>query len=134
MSAGVVLLYLLYLLILCLTISRFCWYGISLSAMPAGVVLHNRSCLLVWYPTISHEKGVVPHYRQCLLVWCLTVGHVFWCGASLKAMSVGWVPHYRPCLLVRFAFQPTFWLDEGSGMATSVVLLLQRCHYIRHVC
>ena len=38
MCAGVVLLYLLYLLVWCLTISRVCWYGVSLSAVPAGVV------------------------------------------------------------------------------------------------
>ena len=110
MSAGVVLLYLLYLLIWCLTISRACWYGISLSAVPTGMVLHYRSCLLVWYLTISHAcwcgaslwvmpSGVVPHCRSCLLVWCLIIGHVCWRGTSL-----------RPCLLVSFALQPTFWL------------------------
>ena len=62
MSAGAVLLYLLYLLVWCLTLSRVCWYGVSLSAVPAGVVNLYRSCLLVWYSTISHA--------------C-------WCGASL---------------------------------------------------
>ena len=62
MPAGVVLLYLLYLLVWCLTISRACWYGVSLWAVPAGVVLHYRSCLLVWY---------------------LTISHAFWFGASL---------------------------------------------------
>ena len=62
MSAGVVLLYLLYLLIWCLTISRACWYGVSLSAVPAGVVLHYRPCPLVCY---------------------LTINHACWCGASL---------------------------------------------------
>ena len=98
-SAGVVLLYLLYLLIWCLTISRACWYSCSLSAVPAGMVSHYQPCLLVWYLTIRcFIKGhviwfgtllsalhvcVVPHYRPCLLVWCLTVVHVFWCGASL---------------------------------------------------
>ena len=70
MSAGVVLLYLLYLLVWCLTISRVCCYGVSLSAVPAGVVLLYRSYLLVLHTTISH---VVPHYRSCLLVWCLTI-------------------------------------------------------------
>ena len=65
-------------------------------------------------------SGMVPHYQLCLLLWCLTIGHVFWCGASLSAISAGvvitigdifWcgtslsgmhadvVPHYRPCLL-----------------------------------
>ena len=62
MSAGVVLLYLLYLLVWCLTISSVCWYCVSLSAVPADVVNHYRSCLLVWYITISHA--------------C-------WCGASI---------------------------------------------------
>ena len=54
MSAGVVLLYLLYLLVWCLTISHVCWYGVSLSIVPAGVLLHYRSYLFVWYITISH--------------------------------------------------------------------------------
>ena len=52
----------LYLLIWCHNSSRACWYGISLSAVPAGVVLR---------------------YRSCLLVWCLTISHACWCGASL---------------------------------------------------
>ena len=62
MSPGVVLLYLLYLLVWCLTISCVYWYGDSLSAMPAGVV---------------------NHYRPCLLVWFITISHACWCGASL---------------------------------------------------
>ena len=100
MSAGVVLLYLLYLLLWCLTISRACWHDISLSAIPTGVVLNYRSCLLVWYLTISHAcwcgvslwampSGVVPHCRSYLLVWCLTIGHVCWRGTSLKALPAG---------------------------------------------
>ena len=83
MSAGVVLLYLLYLLV---------WF--SLSAVSAGMASHYQLCLLVWCFIIGHAFWfgtslsampvcVVPHYRSCLLVWCLTVGHVFWCGASL---------------------------------------------------
>ena len=85
MPAGAVLLYLVYLLVWCLTISRVCWYGVSLSAVPAGVVLHYKSCflVLVWYITICHDcwcgaslyvmpSGVMPH-----------CSHVFWCGASL---------------------------------------------------
>ena len=55
MSAVVVLLYLLYLLVWCLTISRAGRYGVSLSAVPAGRVFHYRSCLLVWYLTISEN-------------------------------------------------------------------------------
>ena len=78
MSAGVVLLYQLYLLIWCLTISRACWYGISLSAVSAGVVRHYKSCLLVWNLTISHA--------------CL-------CGVSLWTMPSGVVPHCWSCLL-----------------------------------
>ena len=108
MSAGVVLLYLLYLLVWCLTISRVCWYGVSLSAVPAGVVLHIGHTF--WFGTSlsAVPVSVVPHYRSCLLVWCLTVGHVFWCGASPYAMPVGVVPHYRSCLLVRLHFNQHF--------------------------
>ena len=94
MPNGVVLLYLLYLLVWCLTISHVCWYGISLSAVSAGMVSHYQPCLLVscfiidhafWYGTSLSAMlvGVVPHYRSCLLVWCLDVGHFFWCGTSL---------------------------------------------------
>ena len=54
MSAGGVLLYLLYLLVWFLTISPACWYVVLLSAVPAGLVLHYRACILVWYLTISH--------------------------------------------------------------------------------
>ena len=78
MSAGVVLLYLPYLLVWCLTISHAFWCGASLSAMPLGVV---------------------PHYRTFLLVWCLTIGHAFWSGASLSFISAAVLSHYRPCLL-----------------------------------
>ena len=136
MSAGVVLLHLLYLLV-----------GVSLSAISAGIVSHYQPCLLVWWIIIGHAfwfgtslsampAGVVPHYRPCLLVWCLTVGHVFWCGASLWAMPVGEVPHYKPCLLSILHFNRHFDLlsADTSGMATSLVLLLQRCHHIRHFC
>ena len=61
-SAGVVLLYLLYLLVWCLTISHVCWYSVSLSAMTAEVVLY---------------------YTACLFVWCITIIRACWCGASL---------------------------------------------------
>ena len=83
MSAGGVLLYLLYQLVWCVTISHACWYGVSLSAMPAGVVLHYRA--FFWFGTslTAMHIGVVPFYRPCLLGWCNTVGHVFWCGPSL---------------------------------------------------
>ena len=66
---------------LCFSIRHTCWYGVSLTVLPAGVV---------------------PHYQQCMLVWCLTIGHVFWCCASLNVMSVVVVPHLRQYLLVRY--------------------------------
>ena len=75
-SAGVVLLYLPYLLV---------WY------LP---------CLPLWCITIDHVNWCCAHYQPCLLVWCIIKGHAFWCGASLSAMPVGVVPHYRACLLV----------------------------------
>ena len=92
----------------CLTISRVCWYDVSLSSVPTGMVLHIGHTF--WFGTSlsAMSVGVVPHYRSCVLVWCLTVGNVLWCGASLYAMPVGVVPHYRPCLLVRFSLQPIF--------------------------
>ena len=114
------------LLTLCFSICYTCWYGVSLSAVPADMVFH---------------------YQPCLLVWWLTIGHAFWYGASLWVMSSGVLPHYRPCLFAWYLtlghacwsglhFNRYFdWLSvEGRGMFTSLVLLLQRCHYIRHVC
>ena len=77
MSAGVVLLYLPYLLVWCLTISRACWCDASLKAI---------------------LSGVVPHYQPLQLVLCLVIGHAFWCCASLSAVTAGAVPRYRPCL------------------------------------
>ena len=82
-SAGVVLLHVLYLLVWCLTISCACWCGAS-----------YRSYLLVWYITISHAcwcgaslevmpSYVVPHCRSCLLVWCLIKCHACWRDTSL---------------------------------------------------
>ena len=62
MSASGVLLYLLYLLVWCLTVSRACWRGASLQVTPFGLV---------------------PHSQPCLLVWCLTIGHACWRGFSL---------------------------------------------------
>ena len=50
------------LLVLCFSICCTCWYGVSLSDVPAGMV---------------------SHYQPCPLVQCLTIGHVFSCGASL---------------------------------------------------
>ena len=117
------------------------------------MVPHYRSCLLGWCLTISHAcwcgaslkvmpSGMVPHCRTCLLVWCLTIDHACWCGTSLSAMSVCVLPQYRPCLLACYlnighacwsaaTVQPIF---DFSSADTSLVLPVQRCHYIRHVC
>ena len=106
------------LLVLCLSICYTCWYGVSLSAVSAGMV---------------------SHYQPCLLVWWIFIGHAFWFGTALSAMPVGVVPHYRPYLLVRFALQPTFWLVEcrrksdgyKSGATLTEVPLHQTCLLIR---
>ena len=97
MSAGVVLLYLSYLLVWCLTISRACWCDASLKAKLSRVVPHYQPCQLVRCLIISHAFW--SHYQPCMLVFCLTIGHVFSCGASLSGLPVGMVPHFRPCLL-----------------------------------
>ena len=87
-------------LVLCFSICHTCWYGVSLSAVPAGVMPHYRSYLLMWCLNIS----------PAVLVWCLSIGHAFWCGASLQAMPSGVVPHYQPCLLMcRHTIGHTFW-------------------------
>ena len=94
MPADLLPLNIAFLLALCFSICYTCWYGVSLSAVSAGMVSHLQPYLLVWCFILGHvfsfgtslsamPVGVVPHYRSCLLVWCLTVGHVFWCGASL---------------------------------------------------
>ena len=49
-------------LLWCLTTGNGFWCGASLSAMPAGVL---------------------PHYRSCILAWCLIAIHAYWCIASL---------------------------------------------------
>ena len=100
------------LLVCCLTIGHAFWRGASLSTMPIGVLPHYRSCLLVWCLIINHACGVVPHYRQCLLAWYLTIGHAFWTIAT--AINI---------LLVS---------ADGKRVVTSLVLPVQRCHYIRH--
>ena len=143
---------LLSLSIACLLALRFyicytCWYGVLLSVMFAGIVSHYQLCLLVRWFIIGHAFWLVHHYQPCLLVWSITIGHTFWCGASLYVTSSGVVPDYRPCLLAWYLttghacwfvlhFNRHFdWLSaDGRGMATSLVLLLQGCHYIRHVC
>ena len=105
-------------------------YGVSLSAVPAGVVPHYRQHPLVWCLTTSHAccggaslyvmpSRVVPHYQPCLLVWCLTIGNAF-----------GVVPDCRPCLLV--------WCLT-IGHASKLMLhyqqcLLVWCHSRGHAC
>ena len=71
-------------LVLCFPICHTCWYGVSLSAVPAGVMPHYRPYLLMCCLNIS----------PAVLVWCPSIGHAFWCGASLQAMASGVVPHY----------------------------------------
>ena len=94
MPADLLPLNIAFLLALCFSICYTCWYGVSLSAVSAGMGSHFQPYLLVWCFILGHVSsfgtslsampvGVVSHYRSCLLVWCLTVGHVFWCGASL---------------------------------------------------
>ena len=101
MSASVVLLYLSYMLVWCLTVSHACWCDASLKAILSGVVPHYQLCQLVQYLIIGHSfRCGEPHYQPCLLVWYLTIGHAFQCGASLYTMPSGVVSHYQPCLLV----------------------------------
>ena len=156
MSADLLSLSIACLLALCFYIFYTCWYGVLLSFVSAGIVSHYQLCLLVWWIIIGHAfwfctplsampVGVVPHYRSYLLV--CTIGHTFWCGASLYVMSSGVVPDCRPCLLawyltighacwsvLHFNRHFDWYSADGRGMATSLVLLLQGCHYIRHVC
>ena len=121
-SAGVVI-----------TIGDTFWCGTSLSGMHVGVVPHYRPCLLAWYLIISHFCWCGDHYRRYLLVWNLIIRNACWCGSSLQTMPVGVVPHYRTCLLVNRHCNRHF-TSQRRRMVASLVLLLQRCHYIGHVC
>ena len=100
------------ILYVCFFFCYTCWYGVSLSAVPAGAVPRYRLYPLVWCLTISPAcwcgaslstipSGVVSHYQLCLLVWCLIINITCWCVASLSTMSSGVVPYYKSCLLVR---------------------------------
>ena len=60
--------------VLCFSTCNTCWYGVSLSTVPAGVV---------------------PSFRPYPLVWCLTISRACWCDASLKGMPSGVAPHYH---------------------------------------
>ena len=75
---------------LCFSICHTCWYGVSLSAVPSGVMPHFRPYFPMWFLNIS----------PAVLVWCHSIFHAFWCGASLQAMPSGVVSYYQPCLLV----------------------------------
>ena len=122
------------------------WCCASLSAIPACMVSHYQPFLLQWCLTICHAfgcdasrstmpSGVLPQYRPCLLVLSLTIGHAFWCGPSLSTMPIGVVPHNYPCLLVRCHSNRNFYyFCADRRMVTNLVLLVQRCHHIRHVC
>ena len=70
----------------------------------------------------------------CLFVWYFTISHVYWCGASLLAMSAGVLPYYRPCLLALgyWSLHLYYSREDGRRMVTSLVLHLQGCNYIRH--
>ena len=81
-------------------------------------------------------SDVVPQCWPCLLLWCLTIGYACWRVTSLSAMSVGVVPQYGPCLLAwYFNIGHACWsvaiFYDGRRMVTSLVLPVQRCHYIR---
>ena len=170
---------------LCFSICHTCWYGVSLSAVPAGVMPYYRPYLLMWCLNISPAElvwclsvghafwcgaslqattgnsfwcgaslsampaGVLPHYRSCLLVWCLIINHAYWCVASLWVMPSGVVPHHQPCLLVWFLTVDHACWRGTSLKATAINILLVECrwkkggyksgavqrhHYIRHVC
>ena len=139
------------LLALCFSICYTCWYGISLSAVPACVVLHYRSCLLVVYLAISHAcwegasllampSGVVPHCKPCLLVWCLTIGHACWRGTTLYTMPAG--PFCTSTDILTSSVQrDEGWLQEVPLHQTCLLIqchsqtcLLVQCNSIRHAC
>ena len=112
-----------------------CWCCVYLFAVPAFMVSHYQPCLLVWSLTIVHAfwsdaslsampSGVLSNHRPRLLVW-----------SSLSTMPIGVVPHRRPCLLISCHCNQHFYkLSADRRMATNMVLLVQRCHHIRHVC
>ena len=125
--------------------------------MSAGVVSNYQPSLLVWYLTIDHAflcdaslsampVGVLSRYMPRLLVWCLTISHdTFMCGASLLAAPVSVVPRYqtcllvwchtiRSCLLVLGHCNPHLYTNQRRMVARlELDLLLQGCHYIRHL-
>ena len=118
-------------LVLCFSICQTCWYGVSQSAVPAGVMPYYRPYLLMWCLNIS----------PAVLVWCLSICHAFWCGASLQAMPSGVVPHYQPSLLVCcFPISHAFW--RGVSLSTMPIgvlpqyrpCLLVWCLIINHAC
>ena len=134
-------------LVLCFSICHTCCYGVSLSAMPAGVMPHYRPYLLmrclnispsvlVWFLNIGNAfwcgaslqampSGFVTHYQPCLLVCCFPIGHAFWRDASLSTMPIGVVPHHIPYLLAWYlTIGHVFW-----SIATAIKILLAKCRW-----
>ena len=64
MSADLLSLNIACLLALCFSICYTCWYGVSLSAVSVGVVLHIGHTF--WFGTSlsAMPVGVVPHYTR----------------------------------------------------------------------
>ena len=138
-----------------------CW-TVATQSICLPIFTTQIVCLLIFYHSFLHAcwccvslfaipACMVSHYQPCLLVWSLTIGHAFWCDASLSAMPLvccltignasGVVPHYQPCPLVWcLTIGHVCWSVATATdiftrrMATNMVLLVQRCHHIRHVC
>ena len=61
-----------------------CWYGVSLSAVSAGLVFYNKGHACWCSTSLSAMlAGVLLHIRSCILVWYLTISYACWCGASI---------------------------------------------------
>ena len=156
MPADLLPLNIAFLLALCFSICYTCWYGVSLSAVSAGMVSHFQPCLLVWCLILGHvfsfgsslsamPVGVVPHYRSCLLVWCLTIDHAYWRVTSLYAMSAG-LFCTSTNILISLVQREEGWLQSDATLKDVPLqtCLLIRCHSqicllvqynsIRHTC
>ena len=105
------------------------WHCASLADIPAGVVSHYQSCLLVWCLLLALLVCVVSYYQQCLLVWGLTIDHACLCGVSIKAMHSSVVLHYQPCLLMWcIVIRHAFWCGTSlSAMPMCVVAHYRTC-------
>ena len=72
------------LLVLCFSICHTYFYGVSLSAVPVGLMPHYIGQAFWCDVTLSAmSSGVLSHPRLRLLVWSLIINHAHWCGASL---------------------------------------------------